>query len=218
MGTFSVPPPRCHLVGLCRHWNAAFRHEHPHPHLWRLRVPLPRQPRRAALLNPLLLCADGRASGIRFGKVLQACQGAQPFQDDLAHRHSLPRRVLCHVLHPQHGCLGEAVFDGGALRHPRCPDAPLVRSLPPPHLFRCLPGLQEGGHRGPVHHKPHPASDSPLSVVPPHRMHHACRWASAVWVRVCRDALHPLIHLAASLLLHVRFPLHGLPHPSRHMC
>mmetsp|Transcript_52879 Transcript_52879/g.125842 ORF Transcript_52879/g.125842 Transcript_52879/m.125842 type:complete len:227 (+) Transcript_52879:1403-2083(+) len=102
--------------------------------------------------------------------------------------------------------MGETVVIRGAVRDPYRPHVPLVRDLPPAHLLRLLPRLPPRGDVDAGGGLGHPAADPADAVVDVARVLGDGRGAAPLRRRLRRDVLHPLLHLAASLLLHVRLP------------
>mmetsp|Transcript_47564 Transcript_47564/g.122885 ORF Transcript_47564/g.122885 Transcript_47564/m.122885 type:complete len:249 (-) Transcript_47564:304-1050(-) len=188
------------------------------PHLLRRRLPVPRAPRLYPPGYVAALHVRRHPGGLHVGPLLQDVEGRGLEEDDAddgvpVSRHCLRDLLLLESVH-----LGSQVFRGSALHHDVRPPRPLVRHLGAARVPGGVLRVQEGSDLAASAHEPDPAPDPRAAVVhqrgllvprgrhPPVR----CRLHGAV--------LHHVLHVAASVLLPVRFPRTGLGDPSRDVC
>mmetsp|Transcript_2389 Transcript_2389/g.4788 ORF Transcript_2389/g.4788 Transcript_2389/m.4788 type:complete len:207 (+) Transcript_2389:1182-1802(+) len=163
------------------------------------------QPRVAAPGHDPFLCLHGCACGVCLCHLLQNVQGRGdgPAEEHGADRDSVPGGGLPHLLRAQPHDLGGSGHGSGALRHSGGASAVLVCAEPPAGVSGELFGVQEGRCGAACAHKRHPEADPRADLV-----HEVCTvgadgGGAPIRGSLRRALLHPLVHMAAPVLLSV---------------
>mmetsp|Transcript_47562 Transcript_47562/g.122876 ORF Transcript_47562/g.122876 Transcript_47562/m.122876 type:complete len:313 (-) Transcript_47562:304-1242(-) len=160
----------------------------------------------------------GRACGLRLGAAVQDHGRREDQVGDGLDGRLLPGDLLRHLLRAQPLHLGGEVLRSGALHHDVRHPCVVVRHLRAPGALRLLRRVPRGGDRAAGGHQVGAQADPGAALVRAAHPELADRRRAALRGRVHGAVLHHVLHVAASVLLPVRFPRTGLGDPSRDVC
>mmetsp|Transcript_1438 Transcript_1438/g.3459 ORF Transcript_1438/g.3459 Transcript_1438/m.3459 type:complete len:286 (+) Transcript_1438:1165-2022(+) len=191
-----------------------------HNHFRSPRLSLPLQQGIAAACHDSLFRLHGASCWLRLCNLLQDVQGSGDgsAEEHRAHRHAFPWCCFPHLLWAKSHDLGRPGHWGGSLWNSSCLASLLVCAVPSARLLGKLPRVQEGSGRAPSPHKRHPAADPRTGLV-----YAVCAlspdgWGPPLRSRLRRALLHPLLHMAAQVLLPLWVHASCAADPHSHVC